>query len=132
MRILLLAIALLLAAAQSASPPELAAELARVRAEVSSAVPADQRAPLIARLDRAATALDAHRSYLALYLLESAYETAGASTFATASGVTTAEGFLTLWTTSGAPVPAVRPAAARPAIVDALAAAAEGRASATY
>src|SRR3954471_4084473 len=112
MRILLLAIALLLAAAQSASPPELAAELARVRADVSAGVPADQRAPLIARVDRVAAALDAHRSYLALYLLESAYETAGASTFANTSGVTTAEGFLKLWTATGAPVAAVPPATA--------------------
>lgn len=47
--------------------PDLLSEMARLRAGLTTAIPADQRASVTARLDRAASALDARRGYLALY-----------------------------------------------------------------
>src|SRR5947208_1430776 len=91
-----LAVLVLLAAAQG-SPPPLATELSRVRADAAASVPADQRAPIVARLDRAGAALDAGRSYLALYLLESAYESTAAFAFAGAAGVASRDDFLRKW-----------------------------------
>jgi hypothetical protein len=122
---------LLLAAAQSA-PSDVASTLARVRSDVAAKVPSDQQAPAAARLDRAEAALEAGRSYLALYLLESPFETASASAFARSAGAATPRDFLDRWTAVGAPVRQPAQAGARPAIVDALASAAEGRAPATY
>ena len=56
MRFVLLGVVLLAAAAQGA-PPQLAAEVSRVRAEAATAVSTEERAPLMARLDRAAASL---------------------------------------------------------------------------
>src|SRR4051812_42117293 len=133
MRIPILALVVLVGLAQTAAPPpELGAEIARVRQEIAAAVPAEQRTGLNARLDRAGAALSAQRSYLALYLLENAYEGSAAFSFARASGVTTQDVFLKTWTDAGVPVLRGTAAGSRPAVVDALAAAAEGRAVATY
>ena len=54
-----------------------------------------------------------------------------AFTFANTAGVSTEDGFLKKWRQAGAPVTSPAPGE-RPAIVEALAAAADGRAPATY
>jgi hypothetical protein len=133
MRLPALVVVLVLAVAPTgpAPAPRLATEIARVRAELA-AVPADQRSSAAARLDRAAAALDAGRAYLATYLMESPFELASAATFANASGVTSLDGFQRKWTDTGSPRATPAPPGERPAIVDAIAAAAEGRAPATY
>ncbi len=133
MRAILVPIVLLFTLAQPVATPDLAAEVARIRGQVASSVPEAQRAAPAARLDRAQAALDRGSRYLAFYLLESPYEAAGAFAFANASGVKTSDDFAKAWTAAGDP--AARSAAAagaRPAIVDAIADAAEGRAPATY
>jgi hypothetical protein len=133
MRATLVPVVLLFALAQGAALPELAPEIARVRGQIAASMPEAQRAGPAARLDRAQASLDRGRRYLAIYLVESAYEAAGAFAFANASGVTTADGFLKAWSAAGPP-PTAPPAAvgARPAVIDALADAADGRAPATY
>jgi hypothetical protein len=127
-----LALVLLLMSSQNARAPELASELARIRADVGVVVPTDQQAPIAARLDRAAAALRAERAYLGLYLMEAGYESTASFAFARSNGVTSAEAFLRKWTESGVPTSRDAPAAIHPVFVDALAAAAEGRAPATY
>jgi hypothetical protein len=131
MRVVLLGVALLAAVAQGA-PPQLAAELSRVRAEAATSVSVDERAPLVARLDRAAASLEFGRGYLALYLIESPFESVAASSFAGAARVSSQDDFERVWKETGSPVIAAPASGARPAIVDALAAIAEGRAAATY
>jgi hypothetical protein len=128
----LLAAAVVLLAAMMQTPRELELAMATARADVVRQVPADQQPPIIARLDRAAASLSAGRAYLALYLLESPFESSSAFGFARAAGVSTPQAFLDTWTRTGVPIATRPPAGARPAIVDAIAAAAEGRAAATY
>jgi hypothetical protein len=132
MRFLASAAVVLLALAQPAGGPDLAAELARVRADVKARVPADQQPALVLRLDRAAAALDAGRRYQALYLMEAPYEGAASFAFAAASGVTSPERFRATWTQLGAPKPRSKRTGRAPAIVDALADAAEDRGPITY
>jgi hypothetical protein len=133
MRAMLVPIVLLFTLGQPVTTPELAAEVARIRGQIAASVPDAQRAAPNARLDRAQASLDRGRRYLAIYLLESAFETAGAFAFANASGVKTPDDFVKAWTAAGAPaVRAGAPPGARPALVDALAEAADGRAPATY
>jgi hypothetical protein len=117
--------------AQSSADPNIATELARVRAQIDSVAPADQRAPLVQRLDRADAALKAGRIYQALYFLEAPYESAAAFAFVASSGTPSPESFLKQWS-AGAPKPHSGKPGRVPAIVDALAEAAEDRAPATY
>jgi hypothetical protein len=89
---------------------------------------------MVARLDRARTALDAGRPLLALYLMEAPWKSARSWTFVKASaGVTSSDLFAKKWAAVGEP----RAASAsgtppRPALFDALSAAAEARAPITY
>jgi hypothetical protein len=129
MKIALAAIVLLLAATQPAGPLE--SSLARTRQALETQVPESERASLTQRLDRASAADRAGRSYLSFYLLEAPFESASAFEFANAAGITTAEAFVRAWTRAGAPKPSLVEGR-RPAFVDALADAAEGRALATY
>jgi hypothetical protein len=131
MRIPVLTVSLLLAAAQ-APPPDVASLVARTRADMAAAVPSDQQAPVAARLDRAESSVKAGRTYLALYLVENPFEAASAFGFARSAGATTSAAFVEKWTALGPPSKSPVPQGARPVIVDALAAAAEGRAAATY
>jgi hypothetical protein len=130
MRTRLLAAVLSLVAVQT--PPALVTELGRVRGEVAGAVPGPQQTPILARLDRAQAALDRRRDYLALYLLESAYESSAAFAFAKDAGVTTPDAFLARWRAAGMPATPAAVSGRRPAVVEAIAAAADGRAPATY
>jgi hypothetical protein len=107
-------------------------QLARVRSQIDSNVPADQRASLLQRLDRADSALKAARTYQSLYLLEATYEGAAAFTFASSSGVQSPGDFVKKWTELGPPKPHSGAAGRVPALVDALAEAAEDRGRATY
>jgi hypothetical protein len=132
MRPAIAAVVLLFAAVQAAPPPELGREIARVRSEIAASVPVDQQAPLNMRLDRAAASLAAGRTYLALYLMESASEGASAFAFAKSAGLSTRDAFLKKWSETGAPRPAAAATSGSPAIVDAIAAAADARAPATY
>src|SRR4051812_23866720 len=131
MRIPVIAAALLLTSAQ-APPSDIASTLARTRADVSASVPSEQQDAFTARLDRAESSAKAGRGYLALYLVESPFEAASAFAFARSAGVTTLDAFVATWTSLGAPARQPPPRGARPAIVDALASVAEGRAAATY
>jgi hypothetical protein len=120
--------------AQDTSARRLAGEIDQVRAQLS-AVSEDERAPMLARLDRARTALDAERPLLALYLLEAPWKAARSWTFVKASSaVTSSELFARKWAAMGEPRPLTVPGgdARRPALLDAIAAAAETRAPITY
>src|SRR5262249_49071250 len=107
-------------------------ELARVRAQIHASVPENQRAPLLQRLERAEAALEAQRTYQALYLLEAPYEGAAAFAFAASAGVQSRNDFLRKWTELGAPRPQRGVPRRVPAAVDALAEASEDRGPATY
>lgn len=128
-------IAALLVATVPAQEParRLAAEIDRVRAELSKA-PDSEAAPMAARLDRARTALGAERPLLALYLMEAPWKAARSFTFVTASsGITSSELFAKKWTSLGEPrPPSSSPGAGRPALLEAIAAAADTRAPITY
>jgi hypothetical protein len=110
----------------------LARELARVRAQILSIVPEDQRAPLLQRLDRAEAAQKAQRIYQAAYFLEAAYEGAAAFAFTASAGVQSPDDFIRKWTALGVPKSHSGSVGRVPAVVDALAEAAEDRGPATY
>jgi len=134
--ILAMTAALVAAAPAQDSPAarRLGGEMEQVRAQLSAASE-DERAPMVARLDRAKTALDAGRPLLALYLMEAPWKAARSWTFVKASsGVTSSELFAKKWTAMGEPRPVSPPAntAPRPALFDAIAAAAETRGPITY
>jgi hypothetical protein len=131
MRIPILIVSLVLAAAQ-APPADVAALLSQARADVAAAVPSGQQGPIVARLERAESSVKAGRAYLALYLMESPFESASAFDFARSAKVTTSAAFLETWTALGPPAAPAAAPGDRPAVVDALTAAAEGRAAATY
>ena len=107
-------------------------ELARVRAQIRANVPEDQRSTLLQRLERAEAALNAQRTYQALYLLEAAYDGAAAFAFAASAGVQSPNDFVKKWTELGAPKPHSGRPGRVPAAVDALAEAAEDRGPAIY
>jgi hypothetical protein len=107
-------------------------ELARVRSQIGASVPEDQRAPLLQRLERAEAALEAQRTYQALYLMEAPYEGAAAFAFAASAGVQSPGDFVKKWRELGAPKPGRARAARVPAAVEAVAQAAEDRGRATY
>jgi hypothetical protein len=111
-----------------------AAEIDRASAALEAAAPEQERAAPIARLQRARTALEAGRLYLAAYLTEAGWEGAKNWTFVKASSdITTAAAFLKKWTSMGEPRQAARPPAARrPVLVEAIAAVAEARGPITY
>jgi hypothetical protein len=132
MRLSALAAIALLAAPQAGTPSRLDAEFARVRARIAASVPADQQASLVQRLDRAEAALKAGRTYQAVYLLEAAYDGAGAFAFAESSGVKSPEAFLKKWQELGPPKPRSGSPGRVPAAIDALAEASEDRGPATY
>jgi len=117
---------------QAALTAPVQSELIRVRAQIQASVPGEQRAPLLQRLDRADAALKAQRTWQALYLMESAYEGAGAFAFAATAGVQSSGDFVRKWTELGAPKPRSGRPGRVPAVVDALAEAAEDRGAATY
>jgi hypothetical protein len=129
-------IASLLVAAVPAQTPagRLPGEMDQVRAQLSAASDSE-RAPMLARLDRAKTALEAERPLLALYLMEAPWKAARSFTFVKASsGVTSPELFAGKWTSTGEPRPQAASGGSRrrPALLEALAAAAETRAPITY
>src|SRR5262245_37731953 len=132
MRLSFLSFIVALAVPQLAAQPPLDAELARVRAQITASVPADQRAALVQRLDRAEAALKAGRTYQAVYLLEAAYDGAAAFVFTASSGVKSPEAFVKKWTELGPPKPRSGAAGRAPAVIDALAQASEGRGPTTY
>jgi hypothetical protein len=107
-------------------------EFARLRAQIGASVPEDQRAALVQRLERAEAALQAQRIYQALYLMEAAYEGAAAFAFAESAGVQSPNDFLKKWTELGVPKPHGGRTGRLPAVVEALAEAAEDRGPATY
>jgi hypothetical protein len=121
-----------LAALQLGARPRLEVELARVRDQIKASVPADQRAMLVQRLDRAQAASKAGRTYQAVYLLEASYDSAAAFAFAASSGVKTPEAFVEKWTGLGPPKPRSRRSGNLPAVIDALAEASEDRGPTTY
>ena len=137
MRLIALLLAAVLTLRPQANPPqELSAEMDRIRAEAAAATPDDQRAAPAGRLERARAALDAGRPLLALYLFEMPWENAKAWTFVkSSSAVTTPEAFANKWTAMGEPraaLPRPQRGGRRPALVDAMAAAAEARGATTY
>ena len=128
-------VVVVLAGFQSGPDPGITVELAHVRSQISASVPETQRASLVQRLDRADAALKSGRSYQALYLLEAADEGAAAFAFAASSRVQSHDDFVNTWTRLGVP----RPRSGKPgnlvrvpAVVDAIAEAAEDRGPATY
>ena len=121
-----------LAGVQSGQDPTIAAEVARVRSQINASVPEGQRASLVQRLDRADAALKAGRTYQALYLLEASDEGASAFAFAASSGVQSPDDFLKTWTRLGAPKPRSGKPGRVPAVLDAIAEAAEDRGLSTY
>jgi hypothetical protein len=126
-------VAALLSAPQATAPQALGPEMSRIRAEIASAPKDDQRDALLNRLDRARAARDAGRTLLALYLFESPWENARSGAFVQASSaVTTQDGFDRKWAAMGEPHPITARGGRRPLLVEALAAAAEARASTTY
>jgi len=128
------AAALLVAAVPAQEPARrLAVEMDQVRAQLSDA-PDGEAAPMVARLDRARTALGAERPLLALYLMEAPWKAARSFTFVKASsGVTSSELFAKKWTSLGEPRPlASAGGARRPALLEAIASAADTRAPITY
>jgi hypothetical protein len=132
MRLYLLSLIVLFAAPQLGNQSRIEAELSRVRVQIKASVPADQQAPLDERLDRAQAALNAGRTYQALYLLEAASEGAAAFAFVASAGVNPPEAFFRKWTELGPPKPRRGRAGQVPAAVDALAEAAEDRGPSTY
>lgn len=131
MRALMLSASVVVAAVQSAPDPNIATELARVRTQIDTIAPADQRATFVQRLDRADAALRAGRTYQALYLLEAPFESAAAFAYAASSGVQSPDDFVRKWM-AGAPKPHSGKPGRVPALVDGLAEAAEDRGPATY
>ena len=127
------AAALLVAAVPAQEPARrLAVEMDQVRAQLSDA-PDGEAAPMLARLDRARTALGAERPLLALYLMEAPWKAARSFTFVKASsGVTSSELFAKKWTSLGEPRPQSAGGARRLALLEAIAAAADTRAPITY
>jgi len=125
--------ALLVAAVPPQDPARrLAAEMDQVRAQLSDA-PDSEAAPMVARLDRARTALGAERPLLALYLMEAPWKAARSFAFVKASsGVTSSELFAKKWTSLGEPRPQSAGGARRLALLEAIAAAADTRAPITY
>jgi hypothetical protein len=120
--------------APAAPVQRLSDELDRARTALDAAAESDRTGPL-SRLDRARAALDAGRPLLALYLMEMPWEAGRNWTFVKASsGVTTVEQFAKKWTDTGEPraisAPSNRPRG--PALVDAVAAAADARGVTTY
>jgi len=132
MRLFTLSVIALLAAPQAGTESRLNRELARVRAQITANVPADQQASLVQRLDRAEVALKTGRVYHAVYLIEAAYEGASAFAFAASSGVKSPEAFLKKWQELGSPKARSGSAGRVPAAIDALAEASEDRGPATY
>ena len=137
MRLLpLLVAAMLSLVPQVDAPPGLAVEMDRIRVEASASTPEAENAAPAARLDRAKAALAAHRPLLALYLFEVPWESAKAWTFVKgSSAVTTSDAFAKKWTAVGEPRPARTGAidgGRRPLLIEAIAAAAEGRGATTY
>jgi len=130
---LLLGVALVaVPAAQDATKPAIDAEISRARARLEASASETERRAMIARLDRARTALEAGRAYLAAYLLEAGWEGAKNYTFVKASAdITTQEAFARKWETMGEPKPQGRSPRV-PALVDAIAAVAEARGATTY
>lgn len=120
----------------AAAPPDpgasIARELARVRSQIRASVPDDERGALLQRVERADAAQKAHRAYQAAYFMESAYEGASAFAFSAAAGVQSSNDFVRKWTALGAPKPHSGGPGRVPAVVDALAEAAEDRGPATY
>jgi hypothetical protein len=131
-RALILSAIALLAVPVLDAQSRLEAEAARVRRQISTSVPADQQATLVQRLDRAEAASKAGRTYQALYLLEAAYEGASAFAFSASSGVKSPEAFIQKWTALGPPKAHSGKAGRVPAVIDALAEAAEDRGPSTY
>lgn len=116
----------------SAGERAIGREIARVRADAASTVPAEQLPGIMAHLARAQPAADAGRTWLALYELQPAYEMQAAFAFAAASGVDTQEQFEVKWKAVGGPMPS-RPGGRRRALfTEALAQSAESKAAATY
>src|SRR6478672_1608550 len=132
MRLYLLSLIALLAAPQAGNESRIDAELSRVRVQIRASVPADQQATLVDRVDRAQAALKAGRTYQALYLLEAASDGAAAFAFAASAGVKSPEAFFRKWTELGPPKPRSGRPGRVPAVIDALAEAAEDRGPATY
>jgi hypothetical protein len=129
-----LLVALLFLTSQNSAPPRLAPELDRVRAGLTASASAEEQAAPIARLDRAKAALEAGRPHLALYLMEMPWEAARSFAFVKASSaVATPEAFAKKWIEVGEPRPvAEAPGRRSPALIDALALAAEARGATTY
>src|SRR6478752_1965864 len=100
------AIVLLTASAPGAGEPQgpidsIRSELARVRSQIRANVPDNDRAALLQRLERAENALNAHRTFQALYILEAPYEGAAAFAFAASAGVRSPNDFVKKWTELG-------------------------------
>jgi hypothetical protein len=126
----------MLAAVGVAAAPRaatIASEIARIRAEAPSTVPADSKEAVDFRLRRAANAAGAGRAFLALYELQPAWETQSAWAFASASAsaVKTEAQFADKWKAIGEPKIVPAPGT-RPLFVEALAQSSEGKAVATY
>jgi len=131
------AIVLFTASALGAGEPQgpidsIRSELARVRSQIRANVPDNDRAALLQRLERAENALNAHRTFQALYILEAPYEGAAAFAFAASAGVRSPNDFVKKWTELGEPKAHSGKAGRAPAAVDALAEAAEDRGPTTY
>jgi hypothetical protein len=110
----------------------LEAEVARVRVEVAERVPAGSRTPLEGALSRAEDALKKGRPALAVYELEQPWEAVSTERYLESQGhVATKEAFADLWRRHGEPMPSAG-TTRLPAVVEALATAAEARAPATY
>jgi hypothetical protein len=122
------------AGGSSDAPLELKDEIRRVAAHLERLLPADQRAAVASRLERAAAAAKAGRAYLALYELESPWEMVGAHTFSRRVATTGSREFAEQWRAAGEP--AARPerigTGRVPLVVEALASAAAARGPALY
>ena len=127
-----LPVVVVLALVQAGTRSRLDDEISRVRLQVKASVPVDQQRALVQRLDRADAALRARRPYQAVYLLESAYEGAAAFVFISSSGVKSPEAFLKKWTELGPPKARGARSGPMPALIHALAEAAEDRGPTTY
>ena len=127
-----LAAAGMLTAAQSLDRP-IDAEIRRVRADIERELPEAERPAALARLDRAAAANRAGRRLLALYEIESPWETAASSAFVRAENrVTTVGSFAARWKALEPPAAAERRGDRLPLAAEALAASADARAPALY
>ena len=132
-----LATGAILALALAQAPPPagtLSTEIDRARTTLLADAPEAERGSPLARLDRAKTALDAGRLYLATYLAEAGWEGATNWAFIKASSdITTQEAFVKKWTATGEPRSSSRAAPVRvPVLIEALAAVAEARGPSTY